>query len=149
MEPIITGLNKHNFHGVVNLAWQILNDGDSTRTKTRAEAEEYVKNPRNKFRVLEINNEVQGMYSYRVSDVNTISFFGLYPAVRKKRIGYTLYKDMFEYLTKKPTFVVVYDNNERMKKVMDKRAEHIGKFLDKDGEISNYYMINFKDKGWN
>lgn len=148
MEQIITGLSKSNFHGAVNLVWQILNAGDSSIVRTRAMAEEYVKNNANHFRILEVGGEVQGLYTYKISDVHTINFFGLFPIAKRKRRGYALYKDMYEHLKSKPTFVIVFDNNIEMKKVLDKRAENVGKFLDKGGEVLNYYMLNFKDTGW-
>jgi hypothetical protein len=88
------------------------------------------------------------MYSYKTGDVNTVSFFGLLPLARSSRKGYTLYKDMYTHLSGKPTFIIVYDNNEDMKKIVSKRAKHIGNYLSKDGEILNYFMLNFKNKDW-
>lgn len=143
-----TTLNSFNFHEVVTLVWATVN-GDTGAGYKRAEAEQYVKENADKIVVLEINDEVFGMYGYYENpNTYTLSFFALDKRVRRKRVGYSLYGDMKERLTGKPVIVPVYNDNEEMSKIVKKRGVFLGRFKAEGNRMLDYYSINFGDKKW-
>ena len=148
MQATITTLSAHNFHEVVTLVWTVVN-GDGGVGYKRAEAETYVKNNSENIIVLEIADEVFGMYSfYDNPNVYTLSFFALDKRVRRKKIGYSLFLDMKNRLVGKPVIVPIYSDNDLMVKVVKKRGQFMGSFRAAGDKILDYYTISFGDKEW-
>ncbi len=148
MQPAITTLNTFNFHEVVTLVWKTVNARGGVGYK-RAEAEEYIKNNSDRVIVLEIGNEVYGLYSYSENPNSfTLNFFSLDKRVRATRTGYSLFSDMRKRLTGKPVIVPVYNDNLDMIKIVKKRGTFIGRFKAGGKKLLDYYSINFGDKEW-
>ncbi len=146
MKATITTLTSFNFHEVVTLVWETINAGGGVGYK-RAEAEEYVKNNAEKIVVLEIDDAVFGMYGYYENPHSyTLSFFALDKRIRKKKVGYTLYKDMTKRLRGKPIIIPVYNDNDQIVPLVKKRGKFIGRFKSLGDKLLDYYAVDFGDK---
>lgn len=144
----IVPLSSFNYHDVVTLVWETVNRKGDTGYK-RAEAESYVQRNSEKIRVLEIDGSVYGMYGYYENPNSyTLSFFALDKRVRAKKAGYSLYNDMKMLLRGKPVIVPIYNDNDKMLRVVKKRGTFIGRFKAGGDKLLDYYSISFGDKDW-
>ena len=139
MQATITTLNRVNFHEVVTLMWRVMNEGIGEGLYKRAQAEEYIKNNNNNIAVLEINDEVMGMYSFSDNpNIYTLNFFALNPIVRSSRSGYKLFLDMKKRLNRKPVIIPLYTHNKIIKDIVSKRGIFIGRFKAEGNKLIFY-----------
>jgi len=149
MQATITTLNRFNYNDVVSLVWRVMNEGVGEGNYKRVEAEEYVKKNSDRVRVLEVENEVMGMYAYYDNpNVFTLSFFALHPLVRSKRDGYKLFFDLKEKLSGKPVIIPVYNHNTIMSDIVKKRGVFVGRFKSEGDKLLDYYSASFGGEEW-
>ena len=111
----------------------------------RIEAEEILKNPKNKTMVLTIEGNVRGIYTFEESSgVYIIKAFILHPLVRQKKVGYKLWKHMNEKLKDKPAIIGIVRNNSNINSIIKKRGHYIGSGIDADFDTIDYYNLTFK-----
>ena len=147
---IITSINKFNFNEVVNLVRMVMgreNPGQYKRSQAFAFLDEHYSTTR----VLEINDEIRGAYTWIPGpNATSLTFFALDPLARKTRGGYLLYKDMKKQLGDTPLIVPIYNGNKEMEAIVKKRGTFLGRFPSSTGGVLDYYSLNFdnfKKKG--
>jgi len=115
----------------------------------RIEAEQLLQRKDYQTIVLLVENEVRGLYSYKpTSDVYLIASFILDPRVRRKKIGYTLWKDMIKRFNNKPAIIGIIRENKVIENIIKKRGYYIGSGLDVENNTIDYYNLTYKDKKW-
>ena len=146
MEVEIKELDKYTFNDSIQLLQRFYKEHKGELIH-RVEAESILKNPNNKTIVLTIDGNVRGLYTYEdAGEVYLVRAFVLHPLVRKKKIGYTLWKEMNERLKAKPAIIGIIKRNEAIRNIIRKRGHFIGVGIDNDLQELEFYNLTFKDK---
>jgi len=115
----------------------------------RIEAEQLLQRKDYETIVLLVENEVRGLYSYKPnSEVYLIGAFILDPRVRRKKIGFTLWRDMIKRLGGKPAIIGIIRENKVIESIIKKRGHYVGSGLDMENNTIDYYNLTFKDNKW-
>jgi len=145
MDTTICNLTKTNFHDVVSLVKETIGRADPM-AYSRMEAENFVKEYQETTRVLEVNGQVMGAYSYSESPNSYgLNFFALTKLARKTKPAFKLYLDMKNRLVDRPVMATVYADNKDMVDVVARRGTYIGSSPSKNGTVVSYYSFMFTD----
>lgn len=140
-------MSRATFHEACTIAFGILRI-DSPVSYNRRDAEQVIIGDKDTVtRVLEANNMVVGIYTYKESPNGySLVLFGLNDTIKKTRTAYHLYKDMKSRLSDKPVLFAVYKGNQSMDILIKNRAVKIGASPSRGGKTIDYYSLFFGDK---
>jgi len=138
-------LDKYNYNEAVKLL-QRYHKEYKNELIHRLEAEEILKFSNNITKILIVEGNVRGLYIYEnAGDIYYIKAFILDPLVRRKKIGYTLWREMNEHLKDKPAIIGIIRNNDPIKNIIQKRGHYIGSGLSDELDTLDYYNLTFKE----
>jgi GNAT superfamily N-acetyltransferase len=140
----IRELDKTTFNDAVLLVMRYFKEYQGHMIH-RIEAEEILKDLRHQSYVLLVEGYVRGLYVYEETpDTYAVKVFILDPLVRRKKIGYQLWKDLNERLRDRPALIPIIRDNKNVANLIRKRGRLVGVYLSKTGEVLEYYNLSFK-----